>query len=561
MTTQLAPTTNKSNLAMPQWLSRIPKTALLAAAALLIALIAVAMLWGRGPEYRVLFAQLDETDGGAIVSELSRMNIPYRFSEGGGALLVPADKVHETRLLLASSGLPKGGAVGFELMDKAAFGASQFTEQVNYQRGLEGELARSIESLQAVQRARVHLALPRQSLFVRERQKTSASVLLSLHPGRSLGDGQVAAISWLIASSVPNLAAEDISIVDQNGRLLSAGGTGERGLDGDQQRRLHEIEQRAVERILSLLSPMVGTGNVLAQVSAELDFSQREETSEVYRPNQGIEQAAIRSRQTSSSNQSSQPTANGVPGALSNQPAATPTAPIVQAPNNNARPAGAATQTAATPSSSAPSTGQSRHDDTVNYELDRTISHVKLPTGTLRRLSVAVILNYRADGAGVMQPLPPEELRKIENLVREAVGYNAARGDTLSVANSPFADIPSDAPPPIWRDPSYLELAKTLLNYLALAVIVWLGWRLVLRPILGQRNAQPASPAAQAGHDAQLSQRQSNAQQQAQQQAQRAQEKSNYDSNLNTARELAQKDPRAVAMIVRSWMNDGNEHK
>lgn len=530
-------------------LARVPKPALAAAVALLVALVAVSILWSRGPEYRILFANLDEADGGAIVTSLTQMNVPYRFSEGGGALLVPADKVHETRLMLASRGLPKGGSVGFELMDNARFGASQFAEQVNYQRGLEGELARSIEALQAVQRARVHLALPRQSLFVRERQKPSASVLLNLHPGRSLGDSQVAAIAWLVSSSVPDLASEDISIVDQNGRLLSAGGSGGRGLDGDQQRRAHDVEQRAVERILTLLSPIVGAGNVLAQVSADLDFSQREETSEVYRPNQAPDQAAIRSRQTSASAQSGLPGATGVPGALSNQPPAQPAAPIVQPPPAPAQPG------QPQPAAAAPVVpGQSRNDDTVNYELDRTISHVRQPTGGVRRLSVAVILNYRPDAEGVLQPLPAEEVAKIEGLVREAVGYSEARGDTLSVANSPFAETP-DETVPLWRDPAYIDLAKSLLQYLALGVIALLAWRLVARPILAQRATERQAQVQAA------SAQQQDKVDQALRDAQRSQDKRNYESNLAAARELAQKDPRAVAMIVRSWMSDGHDTK
>ncbi|MFT4190100.1 MAG: flagellar basal-body MS-ring/collar protein FliF [Comamonas sp.] len=538
-------------------LARLPKSALVAAVALLIALVAVSLLWSRGPEYRVLFANLEEADGGAIVAALGQMNIPYQFSEGGGALLVPADKVHETRLALATRGLPKGGAVGFELMDNARFGASQFAEQVTYQRGLEGELARSIEALQAVQRARVHLALPRQSLFVRERQKPSASVLLNLHPGRSLGDSQVAAIAWLVSSSVPDLAAEDISIVDQNGRLLSAGGSGALGLDGDQQRRLREIEQRAVERILSLVSPIVGSGNVQAQVSADLDFAQREETSEVYRPNQAPDQAAIRSRQTSASSQTGQLAATGVPGALTNQPPAQPTAPIVQPPANAApgQQAQQGQQAQAQAQTQAQAPGQSRHDDTVNYELDRTISHVRLPTGTVRRLSVAVLLNYRADASGAPQPLPAEDIAKIEKLVREAVGYSEARGDTLSVANSPFAETPVETVP-LWRDPASIDLAKSLLQYLAIGLIVLLAWRLVARPILRQRAAEREA-AIQAAESASTAQ-QDHAER-ALREAQRTQEKRTYENNLATARELAQKDPRAVAMIVRSWMSDGND--
>src|SRR5690606_11508218 len=189
---------------------------------------------------------------------------------------------HETRLQLASQGLPRGGSVGFELLDNARFGASQFAEQISYQRGLEGELARSIQAMHSVESARVHLAMPRQSLFVRERQAPTASVLLNLYPGRSVSDSQVSAIAWLVSASVPELTVDNVSIVDQTGRLLSAPGGAGRGMDADQLRYVRELEQRTVERILSLLNPLVGYGNVHAQATAEVDFSQREQTSEVY---------------------------------------------------------------------------------------------------------------------------------------------------------------------------------------------------------------------------------------------------------------------------------------
>jgi len=238
-----------ARLPWPPALKALPKSALLAAgAAFAVALVVVAALWSRGPEYKVLFANLDERDGGAIVAALGQMNVPYKFADTGGALLVPVDRVHETRLQLAGQGLPRGGSVGFELLDQTRFGASQFSEQLSYQRGLEGELTRSIEAMHSVQRARVHLALPRQSLFVRERQVPTASVLVNVYPGRSLSDAQVSAVTWLVSASVPGLSAEQVSVVDQNGRLLSAPAGQARGMDAEQLRYVRELEQRAVER-------------------------------------------------------------------------------------------------------------------------------------------------------------------------------------------------------------------------------------------------------------------------------------------------------------------------
>src|SRR5690606_6239012 len=312
-----------------QKVGSVSRSIQLGAVAAAIALIVVASLWFRGPEYKVLFANLQDRDGGAIITALAQMNVPYQLTDNGTAILVPSDRVHETRLQLAQQGLPRSGETGFELIDQARFGASQFTEQVNFQRALEGELSSSIQALNAVQHARVHLALPRETLFVRDRQPPSASVLLTLYPGRMLSEPQVSAITWLVSSSVPNLTADNVSVVDQNGRLLTPiGGAG----NSDSARRdlVTEIENRTVQRILTLLNPIVGTGNVRAQVSADVDFSQREQTSEVYRPNQMPGQAAVRSQQTSASMQNGTLPAEGVPGALTNQPPPDPVAPINQ---------------------------------------------------------------------------------------------------------------------------------------------------------------------------------------------------------------------------------------
>ena len=528
---------------IPEKARALPKPLLLGAAAALVAVVAVLALWSREPDYKVLFSNLDDRDGGAIVSALGQMNVPYRFSGDGRALLVPADRVYDTRMQLASQGLPRGGSVGFELLDNTRFGASQFAEQVNYQRGLEGELARSIEAMNTVQSARVHLALPRQSLFVRDRQAPTASVLLHLYPGRGLSDAQVAAVAWLVASSVPDLTAENISIVDQNGRLLSAPLGEGRGLDADQSRMRRDIEQRTVERILTILNPLVGPGNVQAQASAEVDFARREQTSEVYRPNQEPGQAAVRSKQTSDSAHTGPDLAQGVPGALSNQPPAAAQAPIVNPPP---APPAQAGQNAATTGTQAPPSppASNRSDATINYEVDRTISHVKQPVGQLKRLSVAVVVNYLPDESGKPQPLPAEELTKLTNLVREAMGYSDARGDSLNLVNSQFNDQPVQ--PPFWRDPELVDLVKTVLAWvLGLALALWLYRK--LRPAVANYLYPPVDPE-EAEARRQQAQRDAQA-------AARAKEVDRYEDNLQRARDMAGKDPRAVAMVMRAWMS------
>ncbi|MGZ0105344.1 flagellar basal-body MS-ring/collar protein FliF [Achromobacter sp. KK8] len=530
----------------------LPKPVLLGAAAALVALIVAVAMWSSEPKYKVLFSNLDDRDGGAIVTALGTMNVPYKYNDTGTALLVPADRVYDARLQLASQGLPRGGSVGFELMDNARFGASQFAEQINYQRGLEGELARSIESMHTVQHARVHLAMPRQSLFVRERQPPTASVLLNVYPGRSLSDAQVSAISWLVASSVPELTAENVSIVDQNGRLLSAP-TGEgRGMDADQMRMVRETEQRTVERILTILNPLVGPGNVHAQASAEMDFSRREETSEVYRPNQEPGQAAIRSQQTSESNQRGINPAQGVPGALSNQPPANAQAPIANPPQTQPpRPGqpqqqGQQQQQQTATGSGAQGAGgtvSDRRDATTNYEVDRTISHIKQPVGMLKRLSVAVVVNYVRDKDGEPQALPPEELSKLTNLVREAMGYSESRGDSLNLVNSQFNDGPPAVP--MWRDPEMISLFKTILAWLVGGVLALWLYRKVRRSV-GDYLYPPVDPEVAEAERIE-------AQREAQDLA-RAKETDRYQDNLERARTMANKDPRAVAMVLRTWM-------
>lgn len=531
----------------------LPKPILLGAAAALVAIIVAVAMWSSEPKYKVLFSNLDDRDGGAIVTALGTMNVPYKYNDTGTALLVPADRVYDARLQLASQGLPRGGSVGFELMDNARFGASQFAEQINYQRGLEGELARSIESMHTVQHARVHLAMPRQSLFVRERQPPTASVLLNVYPGRSLSDAQVSAISWLVASSVPELTAENVSIVDQNGRLLSSPLGEGRGMDADQMRMVRETEQRTVERILTILNPLVGPGNVHAQASAEMDFARREETSEVYRPNQEPGQAAVRSQQTSDSTQRGINPAQGVPGALSNQPPGNAQAPIANPPQAQPPRPGQPQQPNAqqqqqqqqqqTGTQAAGGSLNERRDATTNYEVDRTISHIKQPVGNLKRLSVAVVVNYIRDKDGDPQALPPEELNKLTNLVREAMGYSESRGDSLNLVNSQF----NDGPPalPMWRDPEMISLFKTILAWLVGGVLALWLYRKVRRTV-GEYLYPPVDPEVAEAERIE-------AQREAQDLA-RAKETDRYQDNLDRARTMANKDPRAVAMVLRTWM-------
>jgi flagellar M-ring protein FliF len=545
-----------------------PKLPLMLAGAALAAAIAVGVLWSRSPDYKVLYSNLSERDGGAVLQSLQQMNVPYKFAEGGGAVMVPAEKVHETRLRLASQGLPKSGTAGMELMDNQKFGISQFAEQVNYQRGLEGELARSIESIAAVQSARVHLAIPKPTLFVRERQKPTASIVLQLHPGRAIDEGQVAAISHLVSSSVPELTPKSISIVDQHGNLLSNSGN-ERMLDATQLKYVQALEQNYLKRIEAILTPIVGKDNVRAQVTADVDFSTVEHTDESYKPNQDPTRSAIRSQQTSESNQQGATPPGGVPGALSNQPPAAAAAPVTtpqtpragQAPGQAgaAQPGqpGQAAQGATATASGGPS--NNRRDSTVNYELDRSVRHVQQAPGGVRRLSVAVVVNYRqqadAKGKPVAEPLPPALLAQIQNLTKEAMGFSADRGDSINVVNSPFTAEREKAAPelPLWKQPDMIELGKTLAGYLLLALLAMFAWFKVARPIL-RRYTAPPLPSPQAGDqtEAVLLPPDEPANPEILRLA------AKYENDLALVRDAAQRDPRLVASVIKNWISNDN---
>ncbi|MBU0623076.1 MAG: flagellar M-ring protein FliF [Gammaproteobacteria bacterium] len=520
------------------------KLGLIIAVASTVALLAGLFMWGQTPDYRVLYANMSERDGGAVIEALQQQNVPYKFSEGG-TLMVPADKVHEMRLQMAAKGLPKGGAVGFELMENQKFGTSQFLEQVNYQRALEGELARSVESMASVANARVHLAIPKPSVFAREQQKPSASVVLALHAGRSLEAGQVSSIVHLISSSVPNMTSQAVTVVDQSGTLLSSArdSRAEQLMDATQLKYVRQIEQDYVKRIEDILIPITGVQNVRAQVTANIDFAQTEQTSELYKPNQPPNQAAVRSLQTMETQNSTAGT-GGVPGALSNQPPIPATAPITN-------PAA----TAATGAATAPS--NAHKELTTNYEVDRTIQHTRLPTGSIQRLSIAVVVNnpssVGADGKVTTRPYSDAEKAQIAALVRDAVGFDAKRGDSLNLLNSAFNTALQEVIPetPIWKQPDMIALVKDIFKYLLIAGGIGFLLFGVIKPayktIAEQSAAQDEAWAAMqqnpvAHHAGGMN-------------PYAAQQGTSYEENLQVAKQLAKDDPKIVATVVKEWVN------
>ncbi len=521
------------------------KMSVVVGVAALFALIAGAWMWGQTPDYRVLYSNLSDRDGGAIIESLQQMNVPYKFAEGGGALLVASGQVHEARLKLASQGLPKGGNVGFELMENQKFGITQFAEQVNYQRALEGELARSVESIGAVAAARVHLAIPKPSVFVKEQQKPSASVVLSLQGGRLLDSAQVSAIIHLISSSVPEMSAKSVTVVDQNGTLLSAshdGNTGE-GLDANQLKYVQQIEQSYIKRIEALLTPMLGANNMRAQVSADIDFSRTEQTSESYKPNQSQADSTIRSKQSSEAMNGSGLNAGGIPGALTNQPPVPAAAPIVA---DAGTPGGDATANSGNVSNL-------QKESTVNYEVDRTIRHTVLPVGSVKRLSVAVVVNGNrkvtdAKGKTSVKPLTDAEKEQINNLVRDAVGFDQTRGDSLNVQVAAFTESKEFVEElPFWKQPDTIELAKELLKYaLIAAVMLFVIFRVIKPALLTLLTLQSNTGGFTAARG-----------NEAIPEAEYTPSHPSYEQSLQTARQIAQQEPKIVASVIKEWVSRG----
>lgn len=527
--------------------------------ALFVAVAIIGLVMGRQAEWRVLYANLADKDGGAIVAQLTTMNVPYKHADGGGAILVPADKVHETRLRLASLGLPKGSVAGFEMMEANRFGMTQFQERLTFQRGLEGELTRSIQALSSVQSARVHLALPNQNGFFREQQKPSASVLISLNAGQTLDRAQLAGIVHLVASSVPEMNAKAVSVLDDTGKLLSTppdGELGGGGGDAQQMQHVLQLEQLYTRRIMDILEPVVGRNNVKAQVTAELDFSQTEMTSESHKPNQAPDSTAIRSQQTSeSTNGGAGGPPTGVPGAVTNQPPGPAGAPINGAPQAlTAAGAGAAGATGGS--------GASKRESIINYEVDKTIRVVRGSTGMVKRISAAVVINHQtttdAKGKTTTVPLTPEQLEKMTALVRETIGFSQDRGDSVNLMNTPFAmDVVTTEELPVWKQPELQELARSFawpLGTLLFGALVLLGFVRPALKVLAQAPVKVLEPGS--ALDAiesdeperpQLAAPTKTAESLAPTQAQLA---------LEDARKLTRDNPAAVANIVKSWINN-----
>lgn len=478
--------------------SRQPATRQLALLFGLAASIAIAIgvvQWVIQPNYKPLYGAMAPEDTNDVITSLEANGIDYSMDRRSGMVAVPAGDVQRARMLLASDGFPRGEGVGFEsLYREQEIGLSSFMEQARYHRALESELSRTIAAMDSVRGARVHLAMAKQSAFLRQREQPAASVMLNLYPGRTLNERQLSGIVHLVASSVPNLEAEQVSVVDQQGKLLSQQGMDEEfGFTQEQFRYTRQIENDYRQRIVDILEPILGVGAVRAQVAADVDFTRVERTSEVYAP-----ETVIRSEQTSEE-VSNRPFAGGVPGSLSNEPPLD-TQTTFQQPGQTAQPDVQVNQVRTDEEGNVitPPPVRSSTRSTRNYEMDKTISHVRETPGSLQKLSIAVVLNHvettAEDGTTTRAPVPQERVEEITALVREAVGFSAERGDTVSVISASFIEAPAAAEPEL-IEPSILEqewiwqLGKALLALVVLLTLIFV----VLRPAMKFSAAPVAS--------------------------------------------------------------------
>lgn len=565
------------NMAFLENISQMPmlrQVGLLVGLAASVAIGFAVVLWSQQPDYRPLYGSLAGMDTKQVMDTLASADIPYHVEPNSGALLVKADDLSRARLKLAAAGVaPSDGTVGFELLDKEqGLGTSQFMETTRYRRGLEGELARTVSSLNNVKAARVHLAIPKSSVFVRDERKPSASVLVELYPGRSLEAGQVMAIVNLVATSVPELDKSQVTVVDQRGNLLSDQlqdtALTMAGKQFDYSRRM---EGMLTQRVHNILQPVLGNDRYKAEVSADLDFSAVESTSEQFNP----DQPALRSEQAVNEQRASSQGPQGVPGALSNQPPGPASAPQTTGGTAGAAAAiqpGQPLVDANGQQIMDPATGQpmlapypsdKREQTTKNFELDRSISHTRQQQGRLTRLSVAVVVDDQvkvgANGETTRAPWGAEDLARFTRLVQDAVGFDASRGDSVTVINVPFAADRGEeiADIAFYQQPWFWDIVKQVLGVLFILVLVF-G---VLRPVLNNITGGGKQAAADSdmelggmiGLDGEL----------ANDRVSLGGPSSillpspteGYEAQLNAIKGLVAEDPGRVAQVVKEWIN------
>ncbi len=502
-----------------------------------VALGVAIVLWSQTPNYGLLYSNLSGKSASQVIESLQKVNIKYKLDPASGAIMVPAADLHKARIHLAKEGLPQGTSLGMEFLNKEeSFKTSKFTQYRRYVRALEIELARSISTMRNIQSARVHLALPERTVFVgRESSQPKATVVLNLYGGRRIGYGQVKAILHMVSSSIPKLESKNVSIIDQYGKLLSrAAGSDSLSLSEEQFDYKAKQEHAYIKKIEDIISPIVGEGRVRAKVNVELDFTATEQTRESY----NADSPAVRSEKITERKSNGSATPSGIPGATSNQPPKT----------------GTTTPTAKKAGTQAQSSLRSLTKSvTRNYLPDKTISHVRNMPGTVRRLSIAVLVDDKRsvddEGEVTKTPLTKKELAGLTELVKSAVGFDARRGDTIKVQNASFYTPPPPQPlpeTPLLEQPWVMDVGKQALGAIAVLILFFA----VLRPVmksLAEKGAEvaqapataalpPADPSAPVPNQAQLP------------------HQSKYEESLNVAKTMVGQDPGRVAQVVKSWV-------
>ncbi len=523
----------------------VPRQILVIAGVALIMGLAVAIfMWSREPTYKPLIHRMQDHNAQDIVEILQRESIPFQIDPVTQILMVPAGDLNDARMKLAAASLIDDKTVGLEVLDQdSTLGTSQFIENARYRRGLEGELARTIASLKPVRNARVHLALPKESVFVRDQRKPRASVFLELYPGQKLAADRVEAIVNLVASSVSEMDRADVSVVDQNGNLLSkTEDNSDEMMANKQLEYSQKVENSITEAVNNILRPVLGADNYKAEVSADIDFTRREESEELFNP----DLIALRSEQVINEANGGAG-AGGIPGALSNQPPPDATA-SEQAAGTGAGAAGG-------------EGGKQRSEATRNYEVDRTLSYRQHQVGQIRRLTVAVAINDKAvmneEGIIEGQPWSADEMARIELLVKDAVGFNAARGDSVNVINSPFVgeDGSLFEEQPFWTLPWFWELIKQVLAGLFILILIFGVIRPTIRSVVNKgrdesdmllddlEDAEAGlddETVTLAGLDEYLLPGTSES----------------YERQLEAIKTLIAEDPQRVAQVIIEWVND-----
>ncbi|MGQ0658918.1 MAG: flagellar basal-body MS-ring/collar protein FliF [Chromatiales bacterium] len=538
------------------------------------------VMWSRTPSYGLLYSSLSDRELTQVMDALQAADIPYKLDNASGALMVPAAQVYDARLKLAAAGLPKSASMGFEVLEKdtGPFASSQVAEMARYQHALEEELARSIGRLSNVRSARVHLAIPKPSVFARDKKDPSASVLVDLYPGRRLEEGQVAAIAHMVSASVPHLKMQDVTVVDQQGRLLSGGERREQMLAATERfDYMRKLEDSYAQRIEDMLAPLVGVEGVKAQVAAEIDFTDTGQTSESFNP----DAQSVRNEQTLEESRTGG-LAGGVPGPLSNQHPSAATAPERTAANASAGVAAnaqaMADNAAAAAGNTLPGAGAAvaetatpqgtRRQATRNLEVDRTISHSRMAAGSVRRLSVAVLLDNRTtlgkDGKAVKTALSDQELTRITALVKEAVGFDATRGDTVNVTNADFTrpEQPEPLPePPLWTQAWVMDVGKQILGGLFALLLAFGVIRPAIRALTGKDLAISAGTQPMPPGDGALTlppAAMSSATPLAHESGNAGQLQSpgrTVINELDRVKTLANHDPKLAAQVVKNWVS------